>query len=394
MFDVEKIRGGVPDLHASLRQAAGLYLDSGPRPETVTGDRDDRYLNRSSTPISTAGCITFRRRPRESTKRRASASLRFRAAEKEEVFSRPARRLRSIRWPTRGATPFVGRGQHRRQRNGAPLQIVPWQMLCERKGPRSGAAVRRRGRLRTELLPSLRRTAYRAVAVTQASNTLGTRPELRGMIERAHAVGAIAVVDGCQACARAADMQAMDCDSTHSRDITLRADGNRRAVRQSALLEWMPPFMGVGTWSDTVTFAKTTYAPCRSKFEAERPIFRGAIGSAKRVKFVQRFDPRRGRSGQRSAAAPCDGTSRGIDGTADLRHGARQMRHRVVQRRGRASLRYGDDSRQARHRRPYRTALRRAGDGPLRTTGMCRASFALYNTLAEPMRWPPGSNGP
>ena len=77
--------------------------------------------------------------------------------------------------------------------------IVPWQMLAERKG----AEIRvlpfdDEGRLCTELLPSLLDDKTRIVAVTQASNTLGTRPDLRPVIDAAHAVGAIAVVDGCQ----------------------------------------------------------------------------------------------------------------------------------------------------------------------------------------------------
>ena len=77
--------------------------------------------------------------------------------------------------------------------------IVPWQLLAERKG----AEIRvlpfdDEGALRTDLLPSLIDGRTRAVAVTQASNTLGTRPDLRPVVDVAHAAGAIVVVDGCQ----------------------------------------------------------------------------------------------------------------------------------------------------------------------------------------------------
>ena len=52
----------------------------------------------------------------------------------------------------------------------------------------------------TERLPALLDGRTRVVAVTQASNTLGTRPDLRPVIDEAHRVGAVVVVDGCQGC--------------------------------------------------------------------------------------------------------------------------------------------------------------------------------------------------
>ena len=55
------------------------------------------------------------------------------------------------------------------------------------------------------------------------------------------------------------------------------------------LLERMPPFMGGGDMVDTVTFAKTTYAPVPLKFEAGTANFVGAIGLGEAVKFMQRF---------------------------------------------------------------------------------------------------------
>ena len=69
------------------------------------------------------------------------------------------------------------------------------------------------GRLMTELLPELIDSRTRMVAVTQASNTLGTRPDLRPIVEAAHAVGAVVVVDGCQGVVHGGvDVRALDCD--------------------------------------------------------------------------------------------------------------------------------------------------------------------------------------
>ena len=77
--------------------------------------------------------------------------------------------------------------------------IVPWQMAAMRHG----AELRvlpfdDSGELRMDMLSSLIDSRTRLVAVTEASNTLGTTPDLRPIIDAAHAVGAVVMVDGCQ----------------------------------------------------------------------------------------------------------------------------------------------------------------------------------------------------
>ena len=305
MFDVEKIRGEFPILGREVYGKPLVYLDNGAtaqKPLAVIETID--YLNRELNANIHRGVHYL---SEEATTLYEASRERIRAfigaAEKEEVIftagATASLNTVAYAWGEKfvraGDNIVVSEMEHH-------SNIVPWQMLCERKG----AEIRvlpfdDEGRLRTELLPSLLDGRTRAVAVTQASNTLGTRPELRGIIDAAHAVGAIAVVDGCQGV-------------VHGQFF-----GRHRARRSGEI----------------------------------RPALRS----------------RRGRAARAGAAAPRDRTSRGDRRPADLRHGAWQMRHRIVQRRGRASLRYGDDSRQARHRRPYRTALRRAGDGPLRDDG-------------------------
>ncbi len=130
--------------------------------------------------------------------------------------------------------------------------IVPWQMLAERKG----AEIRMlpfddEGRLRTELLPTLLDGRTRVVAVTQASNTLGTRPDLRTVVEAAHAAGAIAVVDGCQGVVHGGvDVRAMDCDFyAFSGHKLYGPTGIGVLYGKRALLEAMPRSSAAATWS-------------------------------------------------------------------------------------------------------------------------------------------------
>ena len=264
--------------------------------------------------------------------------------------------------------------------------IVPWQMLAERKG----AEIRvlpfdDEGRLCTELLPSLLDDKTRIVAVTQASNTLGTRPDLRPVIDAAHAVGAIAVVDGCQGVVHGGvDVQALDCDFyAFSGHKLFGPTGIGVLYGKRALLEAMPPFLGGGDMVDTVTFAKTTYAPVPLKFEAGTANFTGAIALGEAVKFVGRFDPAEVEAHEAALLHRATERLTAVDG---LRiYGTTPGKCAIVSFNvegvhpydmGMILDKLGIAVRTGQHcAEPTMTHFS--------TTGMCRASFALYNTLAE-----------
>lgn len=170
--------------------------------------------------------------------------------------------------------------------------IVPWQLMAERKG----AEIRvlpfdDEGRLRTELLIELLDERTRVVAVTQASNTLGTRPDLAAVIDAAHAVGAVTVVDGCQGIVHGGvDVTALDCDFyAFSGHKLYGPTGIGVLYGKRELLERMPPFLGGGDMVDRVSFAKTTYAPLPLKFEAGTANFIGALGLGEAIRYLRRL---------------------------------------------------------------------------------------------------------
>lgn len=389
MFDVEKIRGEFPILGREVYGKPLVYLDNGAtaqKPLAVIETID--YLNRElnanihrGVHYLSEGATTLY----EASRERIRAFIG--AAEKEEVIftagATASLNTVAYAWGEKfvraGDNIVVSEMEHH-------SNIVPWQMLCERKG----AEIRvlpfdDEGRLRTELLPSLLDGRTRAVAVTQASNTLGTRPELRGIIDAAHAVGAIAVVDGCQGVVHGgADMQELDCDFyAFSGHKLFAPTGIGVLYGKRALLEEMPPFLGGGDMVDTVTFAKTTYAPVPLKFEAGTANFSGAIALGEAVKFVQRFDPEEverheqallHRATERLAAidglriygtAPgkCAIVSFNVEGVHPYDMGMILDKLGIAVRTGQHCAEPVMDH--------------------YATTGMCRASFALYNTQAE-----------
>ena len=163
------------------------------------------------------------------------------------------------------------------ERKGAEIRVLPFD---------------EEGRLKVELLPELLDNRTKMVAVTQASNTLGTRPDLKLIIEAAHAVGAVVLVDGCQGVVHGGvDVRTLDCDFyAFSGHKLYGPTGIGVLYGKRALLEAMPPFMGGGDMVDRVSFEKTTYAPVPLKFEAGTANYIGAIGLAEAIRFLRTLD--------------------------------------------------------------------------------------------------------
>ena len=170
--------------------------------------------------------------------------------------------------------------------------IVPWQLAVERKGAELRVIpVADNGALELDALDNLIDEHTKVVAVTQASNTLGTRPDLAKIIAKAHLVGAVVVVDGCQGVVHGGvDVKALDCDFyAFSGHKLYGPTGIGVLYGKRELLDKMPPYMGGGDMVDKVTFAKTTYAPLPLKFEAGTSNYIGAVGLAEAIKFLQQF---------------------------------------------------------------------------------------------------------
>ena len=297
MFDVNQIREEFPILSREVYGRPLVYLDSGataqkPRSVIETVDRLMRWQNAN---IHRGVHFLAEQTTEAYEEARARIAGWIGAAEKEEVIftSGATASLNTVAyaWGER----FVGAGDNILvSEMEHHSNLVPWQLLAQRKG----ADIRvlpfdDTGRLRSELLGQLIDARTRVVAVTQASNTLGSRPDLRPVVDAAHAVGAIVVVDGCQGAVHGGvDVRASDFDFyAFSGHKLYGPTGIGVLFGKRALLEAMPPFLGGGDMVDRVTFARTTYAPVPLKFEAGTANFIGAIGLGEAVKFVQRFDP-------------------------------------------------------------------------------------------------------
>jgi cysteine desulfurase/selenocysteine lyase len=167
--------------------------------------------------------------------------------------------------------------------------IVPWQMLCERKNavlkviPFSDE-----GLLLLDHLDRLISKKTKLISVIHVSNTLGTINPVEEIITRAHLHNIPVLVDGAQSIQHIPiDVVKMDCDFyVFSGHKVYGPTGTGILYAKEKWLEEMPPFQGGGEMVDVVTFGKTTYNSLPFKFEAGTPNYIGVIGLAEALKYL------------------------------------------------------------------------------------------------------------
>ena len=167
--------------------------------------------------------------------------------------------------------------------------IVPWQMMCERKGAQLRVIpINDNGEILLDKYYQLLSSKTRLVAVTQASNALGTVLPLKEIIEAAHSANVPVLIDGAQGIQHGTvDLKAMDCDFyVFSGHKIYAPNGIGVLYGKEKWLSVLPPFQGGGDMVDKVTFEKTTYNELPFKFEAGTMNYPGAIGLASALDYV------------------------------------------------------------------------------------------------------------
>lgn len=157
--------------------------------------------------------------------------------------------------------------------------IVPWQMLCLRKGAALKVLpVDDSGHLKVEELKSLISPRTKIMAVTHISNVLGLVNPVKEIVAECHARGVAVLVDGAQGIVHQnVDVQDMDCDFyVFSGHKMFAATGTGVLYGKKKWLDRMPPFMTGGEMVGTVKYTGTTFAPLPMKFEAGTQNFAGA----------------------------------------------------------------------------------------------------------------------
>jgi cysteine desulfurase/selenocysteine lyase len=167
--------------------------------------------------------------------------------------------------------------------------IVPWQMLCERKKAKLKIIpFSDEGILDLEAYRSLLSERTRIVAVTHVSNVLGTINPVKEIVAEAHRHGIPVLVDGAQGIQHGiVDVRDLDCDFyVFSGHKVYGPNGTGVLYGKTDMLNEIPPYQGGGDMVANVTFEKTTYNVLPLKFEAGTTNFTGAIGLAAALDYI------------------------------------------------------------------------------------------------------------
>jgi cysteine desulfurase/selenocysteine lyase len=167
--------------------------------------------------------------------------------------------------------------------------IVPWQMMCERKGAVLRVIpINDTGEIIVEEYLKMLSSKTKLVSVTQVSNALGTVLPVNEIIAAAHSVNVPVLIDGAQGIQHGfVDMKTLDCDFyVFSGHKIYGPTGIGILYGKEKWLSELPPFQGGGDMVDKVTFEKTTYNELPFKFEAGTMNYTGAIGLASALDYV------------------------------------------------------------------------------------------------------------
>ena len=170
--------------------------------------------------------------------------------------------------------------------------IVPWQLAGAGKSPNIRVIpMHENGELDLEAYERLFSGKTKIVAVTQASNVLGTITPLKEIIRIAHAHNVPVLVDGAQgAKCCITDVQELDCDFYCFSGHKIYAPmGIGVLYGKEKWLEALPPYQGGGDMIRHVGFDRTTFNDLPFKFEAGTPNVAGAIGLQAALEFVRQY---------------------------------------------------------------------------------------------------------
>lgn len=173
--------------------------------------------------------------------------------------------------------------------------IVPWQMLCKRKGAvLKVLPVDETGHLMVEKLDEILSDRTKIMAFTHISNVLGIINPVKEIIAKCHSKGIKVLVDGAQGSVHCkVDVKDLDCDFyVFSGHKLYAATGTGVLYGKKELLDAMPPYMGGGEMVGTVTFAETTYAPLPMKFEAGTQNFASTATFKPAIEFINLLNDR------------------------------------------------------------------------------------------------------
>lgn len=288
-FFIEQVRNGFPLIHAKTEQPL-VYFDNAAtaqKPHKVLSAMDTFYqhynsnIHRGVYSISEKATAVF-----EDVRSKVAEFMS--ASHEEIVFTRSATEAINLLAFSIGETLETGdeilisEMEHH-------SNIVPWYLLAKRKGLQLKVVpVTDDGEIDMDQLEALLTPKVKVVAITHASNVLGTVNPIAEIAEMASNNGSLIIVDGSQAVPHMpVHMQNLGVDAyvwTGHKFFGPTGTGVLYARKQ--LLDKLPPYQGGGDMIETVSFEKITFREAPYKFEAGTPNIAGVIGLGAAIDYV------------------------------------------------------------------------------------------------------------
>ena len=389
MFNVNKVRADFPILSREVYGKPLVYLDNGAttqKPRQVVEAMVDEYYNVNANVHRGVHFLSQQATDLHEASREVVRAFIHARSTNEIIFTRGTTESINLlafslgeAMVREGDEVVVSAMEHH-------SNIVPWQMMCERKGAELRVIpMTDEGDLELEALEGLLTERTRIVCCTQVSNVLGTVNPVKEVVRMAHDKGIPVLVDGAQSVPHMqVDMQDLDCDFfAFSGHKVYGPTGVGVLYGKEAWLEKLPPYQGGGEMIKNVTFQKTTYNTLPYKFEAGTPDYVATHALATALNYVNGLGMENIEAHERELTRYALEQLQRIEGIRIM--GRAQQRDAVI------SFLVGDI-----HHLDMGTLLDRLGIAVrtghhcaeplmrrLEIEGTVRASFALYNTKEE-----------
>lgn len=294
-FDVHQIRQDFPILQQTIYNKPLVYLDNGAssqKPKLVIDGVAEYYRNENANIHRGVHYLSQAATDRYEQARKTIASYINAESDHEIIFTRGATESINLvaysfgELLSAGDEILISHMEHH-------ANIVPWQMLCERKScVLKVIPMLEDGTLDLDAFENLFSERTKLLAIVHVSNTLGTINPIQSMIEKAQKFGARILVDASQSIQhQRVDVQQLNCDFlVFSGHKVFAPTGTGILYGKTELLEKMPPFHGGGDMIERVTFEKTTYNTLPHKFEAGTPHISGGIGLGLAFEYLNNLD--------------------------------------------------------------------------------------------------------
>jgi cysteine desulfurase / selenocysteine lyase len=298
-FDVAAIRRDFPIFERTVRGGKKLiYLDSGAtsqKPESVIEAESNFY--RSHNAAVHRGAHQLAEEATDAYEGAREKVANFLGAKSEEiVFTKSATESINLiaysmsNAPSGSRFALTSKDRIVVTEMEHHANLIPWQQLASRSGAKlSWFEVMPNGRLDLDAINAVISEDTKVVAITHQSNVLGTINPLEEIVARAHAVGAVVVLDACQS------VPHMPIDIKKLGVDFLVFSGHKSVgptgvgVLWSNQLENLPPFLFGGSMIENVTMESATWAPAPKRFEAGVPNMAQAVGLGAALDYLSKI---------------------------------------------------------------------------------------------------------